>query len=169
MPLLLIIISAFLYASLVEYCLHRFVQHHSYEMDHIKEHHRIFHGIKSYEDKDAKSEDILSDFRGILLNIILYLLPAAIIFIQNKIFGVVFLVVCSLYNLWEECVHLYSHKSSNIFLGKFFIFKRLKEHHKVHHYIYNSNYGIGSTFWDIVFRTKRIADKERKDVKNNNQ
>jgi hypothetical protein len=34
--ILLVLIAAFLYASLVEYSLHRFVQHRSYEMDHIK-------------------------------------------------------------------------------------------------------------------------------------
>lgn len=161
MLLLLTVISAFLYSSFVEYCLHRFVLHRSYEMEHIKDHHRIFHGIKSYEPKDAKSEDILLDAKGILLNAVLYLLPAAVLFTKNKMFGVMFLAVCFLYNIWEECVHLYSHKSTNSFLERLELFKSLKEHHRVHHYIYNSNYGIGSTLWDVVFITKRSADKEQ--------
>lgn len=161
MLMLLTIISAFLYSSFVEYYLHRFLLHRSYEMDHIKNHHRIFHGIKSYEAEDAKSEDILLDVKGIALNGVLYLLPSALIFGRNRTFGVLFLVVCFLYNLWEECVHLYSHKTAKVFLEKLQVFKKLKEHHRVHHYIYNSNYGIGSTFWDVIFRTKKIADKER--------
>ncbi len=161
MLLLLTAIWAFLYSSLVEYCLHRFVQHLSYEMDHIKNHHRIFHGIKSYEAKEGKREDILLDAKGILLNGILYMLPSIVVFMQNKLLGCIFFAICFLYNLWEECVHLYSHKSANIFLERLEVFKRLKEHHRVHHYIYNSNYGIGSTLWDIVFRTKKLADRER--------
>lgn len=162
--LLLIGISAFLYASLVEYCLHRFVQHKSYEMEHIKIHHKIFHGVKSYEIDNAKAEDILLDAKGILLNGSLYLIPASIILYENKFNGILFFVFCLLYNLWEEYVHLYSHKSSNVFIEKLKIFKRLKEHHRVHHYIYNSNYGIGTTLWDIVFRTKKLADKRREAI-----
>jgi hypothetical protein len=161
MLLLLTIISAFLYASFIEYSLHRFIQHSSYEMDHIKNHHRIFHGIKSYEDEAAKSEDILLDAKGLLINGSIYLLPASLIFMSNRMLGFTFALVCFLYNFWEECVHLYSHRSSNTFLERVNIFKRLKEHHRVHHYIYNSNYGIGSTIWDIIFRTKRTADRER--------
>lgn len=160
MILLLTVISAFLYASLIEYCLHRFVQHRSYEMDHIKNHHRIFHGVKSYEAEDAKSGDILLDATGLLLNAVLYVLPAVIVFMQNKGLSVLFFVICFLYNLWEECIHFYSHKNSNIFLEKLELFKRLKEHHRVHHYIYNSNYGIGSTLWDVVFRTRKAADRK---------
>jgi sterol desaturase/sphingolipid hydroxylase (fatty acid hydroxylase superfamily) len=161
MTILLTGISAFLYSSLVEYCLHRFVQHSSYEMEHIKNHHRIFHGLKSYEIKDAKSEDILLNAKGILLNCALYLLPATAIFMQNKTFGILFLAVCFLYNLWEEYVHLYSHKSANMFFEQLEVFKKLKEHHRVHHYIYNSNFGIGTTLWDVVFRTKKLADRGR--------
>jgi sterol desaturase/sphingolipid hydroxylase (fatty acid hydroxylase superfamily) len=120
----------------------------------------MFHGVRSYETQDAKAEDILLDIKGVALNIILYLIPAAFVFTKSKTLGILFFIVCLLYNLWEECVHLYSHKSSNIFLKKLGFFTRLKEHHRVHHYIYNSNYGIGSTLWDVVFRTKRSADKE---------
>lgn len=172
MLLLLNVILAFLYSSCIEYFLHRFVQHSSYEMDHIKNHHRIFHGIKSYEAETVKSEDILLDANGIMLNGGLYLLPALIVFTQNKIFGVLFLAACLVYNLWEEYVHLYSHKSAKTFLEKLEFFRKLKEHHRVHHYIYNSNYGIGTELWDVVFRTKRSADKElevkmgRKQLKN---
>ncbi|ERI94418.1 fatty acid hydroxylase family protein [Clostridiales bacterium oral taxon 876 str. F0540] len=159
MLLLVIVILAFLYASLVEYCLHRFVQHRTYEIDHIKNHHRLFHGVKSYQIKEAKSEDILLDAKGILTNIVLYVIPSAVLFMQSKIYGILFLIVCLIYNVWEECVHFYSHKITNTFLEQNRLFKRLKEHHRVHHYIYNSNYGIGSTIWDIVFRTKKLADR----------
>lgn len=160
MVILITVILAFLYASLVEYCLHRFVQHRSYEVEHIKNHHRLFHGVKSYQFKEAKSEDILLDAKGILMNIVLYLVPSVSIFMRSKIYGILFFVICFVYNMWEECVHFYSHKTTNMFLEKTEPFKRLKEHHRVHHYIYNSNYGIGSTIWDIMFGTKKLADKK---------
>jgi sterol desaturase/sphingolipid hydroxylase (fatty acid hydroxylase superfamily) len=166
--MLSIIIAAVLYSSFIEYCLHRFVQHRSNEIDHIKKHHRIFHGVRSYEAENVQKEDILLDAKGILLNGVLYLLPSFVVFTQNKGLGVLFIAVCFFYNLWEECVHFYSHKSSNIFLEKLELFKRLKEHHRVHHYIYNSNYGIGTELWDVVFRTKKTADGklEAKMIKN---
>jgi len=157
---LLIIISALLYSSLVEYCIHRFVQHSSYEKKHIKEHHRIFHGIKSYEAEDGKPEDIISGFKDNLEIGIVYLLPAVMLFNQNIIYLLLFVVVCFLYNFWGERVHLYSHISKNGFIERLEVFKKLKEHHRVHHYIYYSNYGVGTTFWDRVFRTKKAADKE---------
>lgn len=158
MLILSIIIAAFLYSSFIEYCLHRFVQHRSNEIDHIKNHHRIFHGVRSYDAENVQKEDILLDAKGILLNGVLYLLPSIIVFTQNKGVGVLFVAVCFLYNLWEEYVHFCSHKSSNVFLERFQLFKRLKEHHRVHHYIYNSNYGIGTELWDVVLRTKKAAD-----------
>ncbi|WP_423739195.1 sterol desaturase family protein [Clostridium thermarum] len=69
-----------------------------------------------------------------------------------------FLVICYLYNFWEEFIHLYFHKKSNLFIIKLNLFKHLKEHHRVHHYIYNSNYGIGTTLWDYVLGTKKHAE-----------
>ena len=157
MLLPLVILTALLYSSLVEYCLHRFILHRSYKAEHVKEHHRIFHGLKSYELEKAKTSDILSSFWEILRNVCLYLPPTLLVFIKSRGLGIIFLSVCILYNAWEEVLHLYFHKKTNIFIVKFKVFKTLKEHHRIHHCIYNSNYGIGTSFWDIVFKTKRYS------------
>lgn len=162
MFLLIAVISALLYSSLVEYCLHRFILHRSYEQDHVKNHHRIFHGLKSYEFEDINTDDVLSSVTEIFRNVVLYLPPTLIIFLQSKYFGALFLVVCLFYNFWEELVHLNFHRSRDGLLSKLKVFDNLKEHHRVHHYIYNSNYGIGTSFWDSVFKTKKVADNNRK-------
>jgi hypothetical protein len=155
MLLLLIFTSAILYSSLVEYCLHRFILHRSYKEEHVKNHHTIFHGLKSYELEEVNIYDILSSVGELMRNGVLYLPPSLIIFLQNKPMGIIFLLICYLYNLWEEFLHLYFHKTSNIFIIKLRFFRNLKEHHRVHHYIYNSNYGIGTSFWDYIFKTKK--------------
>lgn len=157
MILLLTVILAFLYSSLVEYCLHRFILHSSYRQEHVKNHHRIFHGLKSYELDEVISSDVLSTFGEILRNAAFYFPPATLFFINEKYLGILFFIVCLLYNLWEEFLHLYFHKRSEVFITKYKMFQDLKEHHRVHHYIYNSNYGIGTSFWDLVFRTKRYS------------
>lgn len=152
---ILILLSALLYSSLIEYCLHRFALHHSAKQRHIKNHHKIFHGIKSYELNEAHAEDIISSKKYILSNILPALPITLILFFQNKFLGVLFILTSITYTLWVEYVHLYFHRKTNNFLERFKFFQRLKEHHRVHHYIYDSNYGIACTFWDIVFRTKR--------------
>lgn len=152
---LAIIIVALLYSSLVEYCLHRFLLHHSYEQEHIKIHHKIFHGISSYELEEIDKTTVLSSAGEILRNVVLYSPAAAAVFINNKALGILFLAVCMLYNAWEELLHFYFHKKSDMFLEKLKIFQALKEHHRVHHYMYQYNFGIGSDFWDFIFRTKK--------------
>jgi sterol desaturase/sphingolipid hydroxylase (fatty acid hydroxylase superfamily) len=155
MLLLLSIITALLYSSLVEYSLHRFFLHKSYEQDHIKLHHRTFHGLKSYELDNVESSEILLSGKERLINGVLYLPPAGLFFLKNSKLGLVFFAVCFLCSCWGELLHLYFHKKTDLFFAKHYIFKSLKEHHRVHHYIYSSNYGIGSSFWDIIFRTKK--------------
>ncbi len=46
------------------------------------------------------------------------------------------------------------HHSIHHFNFRFAWFRRLKVHHKVHHAAENTNYGVLTTFWDVIFRTK---------------
>ncbi|QAA32499.1 sterol desaturase family protein [Clostridium manihotivorum] len=155
--LMLIIVAGFLYSSLVEYCLHRFLLHHSYEQEHVRIHHKVYHGIESYELEEIEKDTVLSSIGEILRNVALYLPVAIAIFIYSKAFGVLFLIVCIAYNMWEEFVHFYFHKKNKLFIEELKFYRNLKEHHRVHHYAYMYNYGIGTSFWDIVFRTKKKA------------
>ncbi|MBU5592255.1 sterol desaturase family protein [Clostridium sp. MSJ-4] len=155
MWLFLTIISALLYSSLVEYCLHRFALHHSPKQIHITNHHKKFHGIKSYQLSKVNSVDVVSSKKYILSNILLALPISLIISTLNIYLGILFITISIVYTLWVEYLHYYFHKSNNARLEKLKFFQRLKEHHRVHHYIYNSNYGMATRFWDKVFRTKR--------------
>jgi sterol desaturase/sphingolipid hydroxylase (fatty acid hydroxylase superfamily) len=149
------IILSLLISSFVEYCLHRFLLHSSYEQSHIKDHHRIFHGIKSYELKEVNADEILSDWKEMLLKISPMIPISILIFVNNMPLGILFILVSILYSLWSEYLHLSFHRSNTIFFARYEFFKKLKEHHRVHHYIYSTNYGIGTTFWDIVLKTKK--------------
>jgi sterol desaturase/sphingolipid hydroxylase (fatty acid hydroxylase superfamily) len=155
MILFLAALGALLYSSLIEYCLHRYILHRSYEEDHIKSHHKTFHGQKSYEIKDFDAYEIISDAKEIFRNIVLYLPLAVIIFNFKSLGGIIFFLACVVYSLWSEYLHLSFHKSTGGIFKGLGLFKKLKEHHRIHHYVYNSNYGIGSSFWDKVFRTKK--------------
>jgi sterol desaturase/sphingolipid hydroxylase (fatty acid hydroxylase superfamily) len=122
----------------------------------VKVHHKVFHGIESYELEVVAKETVLSSFGEILRNILLYLPVAIAIFIKNNFLGILFLVVCIVYNLWEEFVHYYFHKKDEkLFVLKLKLFKKLKEHHRVHHYMYRYNFGIGTSFWDVLFKTSK--------------
>ncbi|GFP78202.1 sterol desaturase family protein [Clostridium fungisolvens] len=152
--LVMTIMSGLLYSSLIEYCLHRFLLHNSYEQEHVKVHHKVFHGIDSYELEVIDKETVLSSFGEILRNIVLYLPLAIAIFMKSRFLGILFLIVCIIYNLWEEFVHYYFHKKNKqLFVFKLKLFKKLKEHHRIHHYMYRYNFGIGTSLWDVIFRT----------------
>jgi sterol desaturase/sphingolipid hydroxylase (fatty acid hydroxylase superfamily) len=118
-------------------------------------HHKVFHGIKSYQLDEINRGDVLLNTEELMRNALFYLVPAIPIFMLNKTLGIVFFSVSFLYNVWEEFVHLNFHKKTDIFIVNLKFFQNLKEHHRVHHYIYNSNFGIGTSFWDIMFRTKK--------------
>lgn len=153
--LIAVIILALLYSSFVEYCLHRFLLHSSYEHEHIKIHHKLYHGLESYELEQVDKFTILSGFWEIMRNVLLYLPAALLIAVNSLKYGILFFIVCLIYNGWEELLHFYFHKKSEVFLERLKLFKALKEHHKVHHYMYQYNFGIGSSFWDIIFKTKK--------------
>lgn len=155
MFIFLTIVSSILYSSLVEYCLHRFFLHHSPKQKHIQNHHKIFHGIKSYELSEVNADDIVSSKKYIFSNIAFTFPLIALIFVYNKFYAILFLAISFVYTLWQECLHYYYHKDTHNILQGFKFFQRLKEHHRIHHYIYNTNYGLACRLWDVVFRTKK--------------
>lgn len=155
MFIFLTICFALLYSSLIEYCLHRFALHHSPKQRHIVNHHQKFHGSKTYQSKYITPKDVISNKKYILSNILPAIPLSLIIFTINQGLGVLFIITSISYTLWVEYVHYYFHKSENSLLESLKFFQNLKEHHRIHHCIYNTNYGIASRFWDKVFRTKK--------------
>jgi len=152
---ILIIISAFLLSSLTEYILHRFFLHRSTEVGHIKEHHAKFGGHQSYSNIHSSYKDILSGTKYIITNIIPYLLVSIYLSFTKIRYGLIFFIVAFIYTIWIEWSHYVFHHPLNTRLESLKTFKRLSYHHKLHHSYYVINYGIGSRFWDLIFRSLR--------------
>ncbi len=152
---IIVIISSFMLCALMEYLLHKFYLHKSSGHPHISEHHVSFHGRKTYEVADASYKDIVSN----IVYIIFSWLPCGIIgftmYPQFPKLGTLFATIGFLYLLWVETVHYLFHKPHYYFIEDGPIFKKLKEHHRIHHIYYKTNFGIGSTLWDIILKTKK--------------
>ena len=155
MKLVLIILFAFLTAALVEYFLHKFHLHKATGHAHIRKHHKIFHPKNSYADKTANKEEIFSGKLYVISNAVLYFPVALIVASQSRFLGSLFFMVAFSYTIWIEVVHLFFHKPSGMFFERNILFKKLKEHHKVHHDVYDANYGIGSSVWDWILGSKK--------------
>lgn len=155
MKIILLTISVYLYSALVEYCLHRFYLHSSYKNDHILKHHSQFNGKISFEDKNANNRDILSGSKYNLVNIILSSPIIIASFLISPFLGIYSFVICSAYIFWIEYMHLTFHKPKNSKIEETILYKSIKKHHKVHHELYNNNYGIGSSTWDLLLCTNK--------------
>ena len=141
-------------SSLVEYLLHRYYLHRSPKDPHILKHHKDFNGQSSYSQIDAKKADIVSSKLYLAVNAALYF-PLGYAFFQiNHSFAIIFLTSAMCYTIWIEYVHLLFHRPAGQRIEETAFFKKIKEHHRIHHIRYRVNYGIGSDWWDRVFKTK---------------
>ena len=143
----------FLIAMLMEYFLHRFYLHFSGQHMHITLHHKKFHGNRSYSIPDSEYNEIVSGWFYILFS----MLPCGITawyFTRYSLLGAFCLAACGIsYILWIEYVHYLFHKPADQFIETTSLFKQIKEHHRLHHVVFNQNFGIGSTFMDHIFRS----------------
>lgn len=149
------LVIAFLAASLIEYLLHRIYLHNNYRNPHVQIHHKDFDGEISYSKKDTKFRTIASGERYVILNILLYSPLGIIITFINSSLGIIYFASAIIYTMWVEFVHYYFHTGKKMLLDDFKFYKLLKEHHRIHHVLYNFNYGIGSSIWDRILRTKK--------------
>jgi len=149
------LILGYLASSLVEYMLHKEYLHRNDNMGHMTVHHKNYHGLNGYEQPGSAWSDIASSPAYIISNILLYTPLAILAYNVSLPFGSAFATTAVAYTLWVELVHFWYHAPLKTFIEKTKFFKNINEHHRQHHIIYNENYGIGSTFWDIVLGTKK--------------
>jgi sterol desaturase/sphingolipid hydroxylase (fatty acid hydroxylase superfamily) len=147
----LAIILGFLSSSFVEYCLHRFYLHGSPNSSHVIKHHKQFIG-ESFEQHEADIKKITSKWSYVLSNILCYTPLSYVFFIKNFIAGILYLLTGIFYTLWVEYAHLHYHRSGWDKIGRLIIFKRLKQHHVLHHDHMNTNFGVGSVVWDKILK-----------------
>lgn len=137
------ILISILLISFTEYMMHRIYLHRNSEHDHIKVHHKEYHGQNKFYHENITLFDVMSSPGYIFVSTIPNLLLALML---NNIFVYVIGLV---YIIFTELIHFKFH-SSKKFLNNF------RKHHKIHHINYNKNYGIGSVWWDYILKTKKI-------------
>jgi len=145
------LIIGFITAAFMEYMLHRYYLHlatHS----HITHHHKIFK--ENYEDPKYKIKDIVSNPGYIFVSSLLALTVTIIFLLMNQPTAFWIYIWAVFYLLWLEGVHYLFHSPKKIWIEKTALFQSLKHHHHLHHIHFKVNYGIGSTFFDYILRTK---------------
>lgn len=158
--MIITIITSLMLTALSEYVLHKYYLHNKSGHDHVKNHHKIFQGNKSFSNPDSNPKDILSSMTYNFITTIPVLLYAALVYINTGFYQSILVCILGiLYVFWVEYSHYLYHKPSGKTIEKNKLFLLLKEHHRDHHAKYSYNYGIGSNLWDIILNTKFKKNK----------
>ena len=136
--------------TFVEYIMHRFVFHYMPpDKPWAMRMHFIFHGVHHDYPSDAKRL-VLPPSVSIPLALIFYFLFTAIL-PPNYIWGFFpgFILGYLVYDISHYAIHHFNFKGS--------IWKKIKQHHMLHHYQDPAKgYGVSSPLWDKVFRSDFI-------------
>lgn len=143
---LLAIVGGLFVWTFTEYILHRFVFHFVPASNWGQRLHFIFHGVHHDYPNDAKRL-VLPPSVSIPLATGFYFLFAAILPTQYLYpFFSAFISGYLFYDISHYALHHANFKSS--------FWKRLKQHHMLHHYTdATKGYGVSSSFWDKIFRS----------------
>ena len=136
--------------TFVEYIMHRFVFHYMpADKPWAQRLHFIFHGVHHDYPSDAKRL-VLPPSVSIPLATLFYLLFNAIL-PANYIFGFFpgFILGYLFYDISHYAIHHFNFKGN--------IWKKIKQHHMLHHYQDpDKGYGVSSPLWDKIFRSDFI-------------
>lgn len=132
--------------TITEYLLHRFVFHFVPKSKWGLRLHFIFHGVHHDYPSDAKRL-VMPPSASIPLALLFFflfywLLPARMM----DAFFAGFLIGYLIYDMTHYAIHHANFKKG--------IFKRIKQHHMLHHYQDSTKgYGVSSGLWDIMFQS----------------
>lgn len=135
--------------TFVEYIMHRFVFHYVPKNKTGLRLHFIFHGVHHDYPSDAKRL-VLPPSVSIPLASAFYFLFNAIL-PPNYVFGFFpgFILGYLFYDISHYAIHHFNFKGN--------IWKKIKQHHMLHHYQDpDKGYGVSSPLWDKVFRSDFI-------------
>lgn len=136
--------------TLVEYIMHRFVFHYAPpDKPWAQRLHFIFHGVHHDYPSDAKRL-VLPPSVSIPLATGFYFLFHAILPV-NAIYGFfpAFILGYLFYDISHYAIHHFNFKGA--------IWKKIKQHHMLHHYQDpDKGYGVSSPLWDKIFRSDFI-------------
>ncbi|OCX52816.1 fatty acid hydroxylase [Mucilaginibacter sp. PPCGB 2223] len=137
--------------TFVEYIMHRFIFHYVPKQKWALRLHFIFHGVHHDYPNDLKRL-VLPPSASIPLALSFYflfnaILPATYVYAFFPAFITGYLV----YDMTHYAIHHFNFKSG--------IWKKIKQHHMLHHYQDPTRgYGVSSDLWDKIFRS-RFTDK----------
>ena len=149
--LILLLAGGLFVWTFVEYILHRFVFHFVPKQKWALRLHFIFHGVHHDYPNDLKRL-VLPPSASIPLATGFYflfnaLLPPTYVYAFFPAFITGYLV----YDMTHYAIHHFNFKSG--------IWKKIKQHHMLHHYQDPTRgYGVSSDLWDKIFRS-RFTDK----------
>jgi 4-hydroxysphinganine ceramide fatty acyl 2-hydroxylase len=130
--------------TFVEYIMHRFVFHYVPKNKFGLRLHFIFHGVHHDYPSDAKRL-VLPPSVSIPLATVFYFLFNAIL-PANYVFGFFpgFILGYLFYDISHYAIHHFNFKGN--------IWKKIKQHHMLHHYQSpDKGYGVSSPLWDKIF------------------
>jgi sterol desaturase/sphingolipid hydroxylase (fatty acid hydroxylase superfamily) len=136
--------AGLLFWSLVEYVLHRFIFHYEPSSVWGQKLHFIFHGVHHDYPNDAMRlvmpPSVSIPLALIFYSLFIWLLPAAYV----PAFFSAFLTGYLFYDISHYAIHHGNFKSP--------FWKKLKQHHMLHHYTDSTKgFGVSSFLWDIIF------------------
>jgi sterol desaturase/sphingolipid hydroxylase (fatty acid hydroxylase superfamily) len=135
--------------TFVEYIMHRFIFHYVPKNKFGLRLHFIFHGVHHDYPSDAKRL-VLPPSVSIPLATGFYFLFNAIL-PANYVFGFFpgFILGYLFYDISHYAIHHFNFKGN--------IWKKIKQHHMLHHYQDpDKGYGVSSPLWDKIFRSDFI-------------
>lgn len=171
-------VIGFLYASLCEWLLHRYVMHrplfgfmYPYRQ-HTHVHHHVFKADQSYictNEKDRKTIPMAWWNWLVLVPLATLLtapvsLPIGLLFGHVQAIGITLASTIAVYYGLYEGLHMLMHLPIRIkkWMHRFVTpFKWLNGHHLLHHRQMGKNFNVVFPFWDLVLGTLVIRSKTR--------
>jgi 4-hydroxysphinganine ceramide fatty acyl 2-hydroxylase len=141
----LFVLALFIW-TFVEYVMHRFLFHYMPDKPWALRMHFIFHGVHHDYPSDTKRL-VLPPSVSIPLALGFYFLFKALLPV-NYIYGFFpgFILGYLFYDISHYAIHHFNFKGN--------IWKKIKQHHMLHHYQDpDKGYGVSSPLWDKIFRS----------------
>ncbi len=133
--------------TLAEYFLHRYIFHFKSNNKYLARFVYIIHG-NHHDIMDDKLRSLFPIFPASLIGLSILGICTLFVSINDSLsFMLGFIIGYLLYD--------YLHYSFHQSYFNFKIWKRIRNHHLRHHSIDTHNFGVSSSFWDYIFRSKK--------------
>lgn len=159
----LIVPAAFLFSNAVEYFIHRGPLHHKQEPLEImfKRHTLLHHDYFRHDDMAiARRQEVVAvvfPYWAIGFVLAGALVPyALLLMVATPNAAHLFVVTAIAYYLLYEWLHLVYHLPDTVWIGRFGLVRRLRQHHRIHHHtrlMQRFNFNITFPIFDALLRT----------------